>query len=254
MSIDQPPPATPEAAHARRAGRRDGRRGRRPDGRRDGRRRGGQGSAAASFAWAFAPLYTVGLATWAVFLYAAIRRRSWWLGGASALYAALFAVFVIAETPAKPGPLGSSAGAVAWLACGFGGTAHALAIRRRVFFPVINREDQALERAEARALERRKLRERARELAARDPAMARELGIGRPDLRRDYNDGGLVDVNHAPASALETLPGMTAALAAKAVGLRGERGAYVSADDLCNALDMPPDTVSDLADRTIYLT
>lgn len=238
MSIDQPPSASPEAARARHAE----------------RRRGRQGSVAASFGWAFAPLYTIGLGTWAVFLYAAIRRRSVWLGGASALYAALFAVFVVAETPAKPGPLGSSLGAVAWLACGFGGTAHALAIRRRVFFPVVDPEDEALARAEAKALERRKLRERARELAARDPSMARELGIGRPDLRRDYNDGGLVDVNHAPASALETLPGMTGAMAAKAVALRAERGAYVSADDLCNALGMSPETVSDLADRTIYLT
>jgi DNA uptake protein ComE-like DNA-binding protein len=45
---------------------------------------------------------------------------------------------------------------------------------------------------------------------------------------------------------------MTADLAAKAVALRRERGAFVSADDLCNALEMPPDTVTDLADRTIY--
>lgn len=239
MSIDQPQPATPEAAHA---------------GRHAGGRGGRHGSVPASFAWAFAPLYTIGLGSWAVFLYAAIRRRSWWLGGAAGVYAVLLAVFAIAESPAKPGPLASTIGALAWLACGFGGTAHALAIRRRVFFPVVDPEDEALERAEARALERRKLRERARELAASDPGMARELGIGRPDLRRDYNDGGLVDVNHAPASALETLPGMTAGLAAKAVALRGERGSYVSADDLCDALEMSPDIVADLADRTIYLT
>lgn len=242
MSIEQPPPATPEPSHpARHRG-------------AGGRRRGRGGSVTTSFVWALAPLYTIGLATWAVFLYAAIRRRSWWLGGAAAVYAVLLAVFAIAESPAKPGPLASTIGALAWLACGFGGTAHALAIRRRVFFPVVDPQDAALKQAEEQVLERRKLRERARELATRDPGLARELGIGRPDLRRNYNDGGLVDVNHAPASALETLPGMTAGLAAKAVTLRQERGAYVSADDLCNALDMSPDTVSDLADRTIYLT
>jgi hypothetical protein len=98
MSIGQPPPATP-AWHTRHGGRRRGRRG-----------------SAASFGWAFAPLYTIGLGTWAVFLYAAIRRRSAWLGGASALYAALFAVFVVAESPAKPGPLGSSPDTVSDLA------------------------------------------------------------------------------------------------------------------------------------------
>jgi DNA uptake protein ComE-like DNA-binding protein len=239
MSIDQPPPATPEAARA---------------GRREGGRAGRHGSAPASFAWAFAPLYTIGIGTWAVFLYAAIRRRSWSLGGAAGLYAVLLAVFVVAETPSRPAPAASAIGALAWLVCAVGGAAHALAVRRRVFFPFVDPAGQALERAAAQVLERRKLRERARAVVAKDPKLARELGIGRPDLRRDYDDGGLVDVNHAPAAALETLPGMTAGLAAKAVALRAERGAYVSADDLCTALDMSPDTVSDLADRTIYLS
>lgn len=209
-------------------------------------------STTASFLWAAAPVYTIGLGTWAVFLYAAIRRRSWWLGGASLLYAAVLVVFAIAESPAKPGPLALGIGTVAWLGCMLGGFAHALAVRRRVFFPVVDPDDQALERAEAKALERRKLRERARALAERDPGLARELGIGRPDLRRDYNDGGLVDVNHAPASALATLPGMTGDLAAKAVAMRQERGSFVSADDLCNALELPPAGIADLAVRTIY--
>jgi hypothetical protein len=37
--------------------------------------------------------------------------------------------------------------------------------------------------------------------------MAWELRIGRPDLPRVYDDGGLIDVNHVPPQVLATLPG-----------------------------------------------
>jgi hypothetical protein len=43
-------------------------------------------------------------------------------------------------------------------------------------------------------------RRQARELAKRNPVLARDLNIGRPDVPHDYNDGGLVDVNQVPAT------------------------------------------------------
>jgi hypothetical protein len=205
---------------------------------------------AATYLWAVAPLITFGLGTWAVFLYAAIRRRSWWLGGASAAYAALLALFLVASTDAQSVREGFSA--TAWLVCMVGGFAHALAVRGRVFGTERPSAVDRLHEAQQEALRRRKLREEAREVVTRDPALASELGIGRPDLRRDFDDGGLVDVNHAPATVLATLPGMTADLATRAVELRGSRGSFVSADDLCLALDMPSDWVTALADMTVY--
>ena len=51
---------------------------------------------------------------------------------------------------------------------------------------------------------RRIKREEAREIARRDPQMARDLRIGRPDLPRQYDDGGLVDVNSAPSRSCES--------------------------------------------------
>ena len=60
----------------------------------------------ASVVWAASPLFTLGFGTWAAFLYGAIRRRSWWLGGASAVYALLAAAWLAASAPAHPGPLG----------------------------------------------------------------------------------------------------------------------------------------------------
>jgi DNA uptake protein ComE-like DNA-binding protein len=204
-----------------------------------------------TYLWALTPLITIGLGTWAVFLYAAIRRRSWWLGGASAGYAVLLAMS-LATTSENTASAGEAISAVALLACMVGGCAHALAVRGRVFGTQQLSAGDRLHAAEHEALRRRKLREEARAVVTRDPALARELGIGRPDLRRDYDDGGLVDVNHAPAAVLAALPGMTPELAAKAVELRGTRGGFVSADDLSLALGMPPDWVTALADMTVY--
>jgi hypothetical protein len=63
--------------------------------------------------------------------------------------------------------------------------------------------------AVARALAARTRREEARRLAESDPALARELGIGRPDLRRGYNDGGLIHLNTAPAEVFAYVCGMS---------------------------------------------
>jgi len=46
----------------------------------------------------------------------------------------------------------------------------------------------------AAAIACRQRRQQARQLLANDPGLARELRIGRPDLPRDYDDGGLVAV------------------------------------------------------------
>lgn len=59
--------------------------------------------------------------------------------------------------------------------------------------------DPALARAQWRAGRR----EEARKLQAAQPSLAAELMIGRPDMPgRQYDDGGLVDVNHVPAEHL----------------------------------------------------
>ena len=47
-----------------------------------------------------------------------------------------------------------------------------------------------------------RLRREARRLQQDNPVLAQELKIGRPDLPRGYDDGGLVDVNHVPAAIL----------------------------------------------------
>ncbi|WP_405056199.1 winged helix-turn-helix domain-containing protein [Kribbella sp. NBC_01505] len=65
-------------------------------------------------------------------------------------------------------------------------------------------------------------RVRARQVLERDPAFARSLGIGRPHLHREYDDGGLIDPNEVPAGVLTRIPGVTAQHAALIVQGREE--------------------------------
>ena len=81
-------------------------------------------------------------------------------------------------------------------------------------------------------LEQRVLRSQARTLVDHHPAVARELQIGRPDLPRVFDDGGLVDVNAVPESLLATLPGVTADQARRIVACRQVHGEFTSAEDL----------------------
>ncbi|TDD53449.1 hypothetical protein E1263_27975 [Kribbella antibiotica] len=90
-------------------------------------------------------------------------------------------------------------------------------------------------------------RQRAREVVARDPEHARTLGIGRPHLQREYDDGGLVDPNDVPAGVLTRIPGITAQHAALIVASREREGRFSTVDDLADRELFPsplPDAVA----------
>ena len=180
-------------------------------------------SSAPSFLWALAPLYTCGFAAPFTMLYAAIRRRSAWYGAAAAGYAAatgswiyLSEMYAGVQAPA----LASLLMVICMVTPVLLGTVHSLAVRKQVF-GITPQPSTANEQALAVAQYRRGLRQQARELAQRDPAMARELRVGRPDLPRQYDDGGLIDVNQAPASVIASLPGISPTLADQIVRIIG---------------------------------
>ncbi|MFC4529976.1 ComEA family DNA-binding protein [Sphaerisporangium dianthi] len=198
--------------------------------------------------WAIAPLLTCGAATPFTMAFAAARLRSTMLALSAAIYAIGMVAVVVGlaadgsdalEALAFMGSVGS------WL----GGTIHSLIIRRKVF----ERTDTPNDQAVAFVQYRRELRQQAREMVERDPALARELRIGRPDLPRQYDDGGLIDVNHVPAAVIAGLPGMTPELAARVVEVRANVGGFVSAEDMSIAVDLPPRLTSELVEMTIYL-
>lgn len=215
------------------------------------------------------PLVTLGFGTVFAFTFAAIRLRSWLLGLATAGYAAaLTGVFALTDHHATGGR------AVAYNAClvvmWLVGSAHALAIRGRIanasqrdtvpapepdmLGQIAARERTAIEADPAlrQAIERRERRSQAREILARDPDLATELGIGRPDLKCGFDDGGLVDVNHVPVVVLADLPGLDAEAAERVVAARERLGGLGSGADLVVSADIPNDVVDALADRLVF--
>jgi hypothetical protein len=147
--------------------------------------------------WALIPMLSFGLLAFLPFAHAAVKlpnRRTWLL---PATYAVV-EVVVLGPLGAasSTGDLGAALFTVAWSALILVATVHAFVLRRQVFFA------PAVQPAMAAALADRKLREQARAVVAGDPALARELRIGRPDLPRQFDDGGLIDVNHVPEQVL----------------------------------------------------
>ena len=107
------------------------------------------------------------------------------------------------------------------------------------------RERQAAER---RLAERRE----AQKLAVENPALALELGVGRPD-RPGAQSAGLVDVNNAPVEALRLLPGIDEAKALRIVRLREELNGFSSLHDLGAVLELDGHAVERLRDDTVFL-
>lgn len=194
--------------------------------------------------WIAVPLVTFGLAAFAPFLYAAIRRSSRLMGVWAALYL-VAAVFWIALADASNGnSVGGGVAGMTAIALMVGGAVHVAAIRK----PAARQLD-----AVARVRVERERRRRARAIAASDPELAREAGIGRPDLPSHEDDGGLVDVNHAPPSVLAALPGIDASLAQRIADGRTSVGGFLSAAHVSIALDLPPEQLRDAQDRMLFL-
>jgi DNA uptake protein ComE-like DNA-binding protein len=107
---------------------------------------------------------------------------------------------------------------------------------------------EASEQARVRLSERR----RALALAHENPALAREMGIGRPD-KPGAADIGLVDVNNASVAALEKLPGIDDQLATRIAEARAQIGGFSSLEDLGAALDLDGDLVEGLREKVVCL-
>ncbi len=104
----------------------------------------------------------------------------------------------------------------------------------------------------AEAKDRIERRKEARRLAETDPALARDLHIGRPDVPRDYDDGGLVDVNHVPGAVLAADLGLTPDEVTDVIAARERLGKFTSAEELCAYTDLSPDRVDELRDLMIF--
>jgi hypothetical protein len=108
--------------------------------------------------------------------------------------------------------------------------------------------------AVAAVLAARNRRAEARALATGDPQMARELCIGRPDLPgRSYDDGGLVDLNSAPAQAIAGMCGIDLGTAGQIVHARTVGMPFVTVDDVFSATDVPFPLWDRIRDRGVVV-
>ena len=193
--------------------------------------------------WVWVSATPFGLGAWTPVVPGVALRRPLWIG--LGLLWALVALAGWAAAIANDG--GSGAGGLIILGW-VGAIATTLAIR-----PVFNRTAGSLFSREREAAERR-LQERreAQQLALENPALAVELGVGRPD-RPGARSAGLVDVNNAPLEALRLLPGIDEAKAMKIVRLREELNGFASLHDLGAVLELDGHAVERLRDDTVFL-
>ena len=201
-----------------------------------------------SKAWLLLAAVPLGFTTWAAFLYIGVRaRRPQWLAWAG-VYAATLAGYAILDNPAHPSSTAQGLAAGLALLTWIGGGVHAIAVSSDAVRRIQNKADPVLEAARTR-IERRA---EGRHLLATQPSLAKEVGVGRPDVP-GAEDYGLVDVNHAPAAALATLPGMTRDLARRTVEERAQAGGFSSVEDLGLLLDLPPGPVDQMRDMAIFV-
>ena len=93
------------------------------------------------------------------------------------------------------------------------------------------------------------------ELSIKDPILARDLMIGRPDLTRQYYDGGLVDVNHVPEAVLVSHLGLTPDQARTVVAARDHLAGFARADETLQPRQRPaPDPRCDPGPSSHSLT
>ena len=192
---------------------------------------------------ALLPIVICSFGSWIYFVYAGFRRGDKRQFIVAAGYAVLFAVgvFIAALNPSPPSSNTlNDTEAIAFIL--FAAVAVASAVHGAVLASHPGDTPTS-----------RNLRHQARQFATFDPDRARTLGIGRPDLMRAFDDGGLVDVNNVPGHELVRLPGISSEEAHGIVIDRLNRGPYARPEELVVRGVLPMRTVNRLSGRLICL-
>lgn len=173
------------------------------------------------------------------------KKRDWIAWGAFIVLVTIVALFLVPEGQGNDNLRGGLLVA-SWILQG--ATSWALMKPYQQRMTVRARYDTQTAEAEHLDDERRAVIE----LARKDPAHALALGVGRPDIAGSRH-GYVVDVNHAPAGVVASLPGVTNETAAEIVRLRGELNGFESIDDLGSLLDLHPRVVAAMRLRAVAL-
>ena len=197
--------------------------------------------------WVLTTLIPFGWVTWAGFLYAGFRaKRPAWIAAGAAYLLVTVATLIVVSQDDNPDGLDDSIGYPIMFAAWGIGIVHAFVIRKSYVRRIDLLDDPALEAART-AEERRAF---AREMAQRNPTLAREALIGSSG---GFDEGGVVDVNHAAVEDIADLPGIDAGTARRIVAVRDGVGGFSSLEDLGMTMDLPGDVVERLRGRVVCL-
>jgi hypothetical protein len=224
-----------------------------PDGDQPGASRS---SRAARLAWTLVPILSLGVLTFVPFLVVALRRRGKrdWLHFLGYLLTAVLEL-VAGGTVGHYGPHNQwkqSAGVII-IFLTIAGAVHTYTVmgpQPSGFGPAggLDHEPDTAEQALARMEHQRQ----AREIAATNPALCRELGIGRPDRPRSYNDGGLIDINHVPRWVLTRGLGFTEEEADRVLEARAQVGRFSSTAEVTTFAPFAPGRLEPIQDLIIF--
>jgi hypothetical protein len=215
------------------------------------------GATARQVWWASVPVWSISFLSPVPFLVYAIihRTRRDWAVFAGYLAATVAMVVALGAAGSNDAATAGVGGFIIALA-GCAATHAAVLFRPSRGVPQLSgaplsmrQRNQAAVAAAKNKLERRK---EARHLVATNPALARDLKIGRPDLPREYDDGGLVDVNHVPVGVFSSGLGLTPIEARDVLAARDKLGRFVSAEEICEYTQLSPDRVDELRDLMIF--
>ena len=191
----------------------------------------------------------LGLTTWAAFIYTGSRTKRKDLIRAGAVYAAaLIAGIVLAGIGNDKGAIANVGGGLL-IAIWIVGMTHALVVKGSVERQLAVMDTSTVKQAQ-QELDRRAY---GRQLLKTNPSLARQLGVGRPDVAGS-DSFGLIDVNHADRPGLLMLPGLTDEHAQKILDYRNGGGSFVSVEDTVMYLDLPSTTIGPLRDRAVFDT
>ena len=194
--------------------------------------------------WALIPALSFGFLAPVPFAHAAVRLQQRRLWAVTAAYAiGVVALFVFSAS--RKGSWGDLVFGTVLFALMIGGTIHAFVLRGRVF--------AAPSPAVAAALAARTQREEAKAIATGDVALARELRIGHLELPREFDDGGLVDVNHVPARVLVDRLGLSPVQAGRVVQARERLGGFAGPEELIAGSGLPSVIVNAVRERLLFV-
>jgi hypothetical protein len=196
--------------------------------------------------WPYISLIPIGLGAWAP-IYAGVKARTpRWVALGVLWSVVVIAGFVADSLSSHPGSddLAGFLIIAGWV----GSIATSFSIRGAYEHEIGSPLLHAAEAAELRLRDRR----RALEIARTDPALAREIGVGRPD-REGAADAGLVDVNNASVTALLKLTGVDGDVATQIVEGREKLGGFSSLEDMGVALDLDGALVERLRGTVVFL-